>query len=156
MGSLWMAVAAHREAKAREIENILTLSEHHRNLWNGVAQRPELEWVIEPNVNFAKNPATLMEEVFLNESIAHFMTGWRVPKAGCITFTELAADVRRFFALPLPRAAREKTKKVSESAICAVCRADAFRNKHAVRKTAKKGEIQRCAATLTHSIDFHL
>lgn len=40
------AGAANREAKAREIENILTLSEHHRELWQDVAKRPDWAEVI--------------------------------------------------------------------------------------------------------------
>jgi hypothetical protein len=35
IGSLLMTAAASRRvAKAREIENLLTITENHRNLWN--------------------------------------------------------------------------------------------------------------------------
>ena len=49
IGSLLMATAAaNREARAKETENILALSEHHRNLWIVIAQRPEFPNVILP------------------------------------------------------------------------------------------------------------
>jgi hypothetical protein len=51
------------------------------------------------------------EEEFLNLVMAHFQTSWRIAKVGgIITLGELAADVRGFFSLPLPRAVWEKTK----------------------------------------------
>ena len=112
IGSLAMAASAsNREAKAKEIENILTLSEHHRNLWTVVTQRPELERIFQSDVDVLKSPATVVENVFLNEIIVQFLTGWRVAAAGGVTtLGELAADVRAFFSLPLPRAVWEKTK----------------------------------------------
>lgn len=108
---LMAAAAANREAKAKEIENLLTLSEHHRNLWTAISQRPELERIFQTDVDVLTSPASVVEEVFLNEAIVQFLTGWRIATAGGITTVrELAADVRGFFSLPLPRAVWEKTK----------------------------------------------
>jgi hypothetical protein len=57
------------------------------------------------------SPVTVAEEEFLNLVMAHFQTSWRIAKVGgIITLGELAADVRGFFSLPLPRAVWEKTK----------------------------------------------
>ena len=113
VGSLLMAAAAaSREAKAREIENILTLSAHHRSLWSFVAEKPELERIFNPNADALMKPATVSEELALNEIFAHFLTGWRVAGAGGMTsLRELSADVADFFSLPLPRAVWEKTKR---------------------------------------------
>lgn len=113
IGSLSMAAAAsNREARAKETENLLTLSEHHRNLWAVITQRPELERIFQTNMDVLKSPATPVEDVFLNEAIVQFLTGWRIATAGGITTVrELAADVRGFFSLPLPRAVWERTKE---------------------------------------------
>jgi len=112
MGSLWLtAAAAIREAKAREIENLLTIAQNHRELWSGVCQRRELDRIFQTDVNVETVPATVVEGEFLNLVMVHFQTGWRIAKAGGITtLNELAADVRGFFSLPLPRAVWEKTK----------------------------------------------
>lgn len=112
VGSLLLAAAAaSREAKAREIGNILTLSAHHRSLWSFVAEKPDLQRILNPNTDALIKPATVSEELALNEIFTHFLTGWRVASAGGITsLRELSADVADFFSLPLPRAIWEKTK----------------------------------------------
>ena len=94
-----------------EIQNLLTLSEQHRNLWKEAYQREELQRVFREDVDLLGTPATVAEEEFLNVVIVQFQVGWHVGKAGgIITTRELSADVRGFFRLPLPRAAWEKTK----------------------------------------------
>jgi len=112
IGSLLLtAAAARREAKAREIENLLTISNHHRELWGGVHQRVELKRIFREDAQALTASVTMDEEEFLNLVMAHFQTSWRIAKVGgIITVKELAADVRGFFSLPLPRAVWEKTK----------------------------------------------
>jgi hypothetical protein len=112
ISSLWLATAAaSREAKAKEIENLLSLSEHHRELWKTVAQRKDLARIFQPDADALLIPATVEETEFLNLVIVHFQTGWWIARAGGITtLKELKADARSFFALPLPRTVWEKTK----------------------------------------------
>jgi len=105
------ALSARREAKAQEIENLLTISEHHRALWGEVSQRRELDRVFQSNVDFRTKPITVAEEEFLNLVIVQYLTGWRIAKTGGITtLKELATDVADFFTLPLPHAVWEKTR----------------------------------------------
>jgi hypothetical protein len=112
IGSLWLAAAAaNRDARAKEIENLLSLSEHHRELWKSVPQRKDLQRVFQADANVLLTPATVTETEFLNLVIVHFQTGWWIARAGGITtLKELKADARSFFSLPLPRAVWEKTK----------------------------------------------
>lgn len=103
--------AARREAKSREIENLLTISEHHRSLWNEAHQRQDLERIFRAEVDVLKNPITVAESEFLNFVLGHFQAGWILSKSGAaISLNEMRADVKDFFALPLPRAVWEKTK----------------------------------------------
>ena len=113
MGSLLLAAAAARRgAKAREIENLLTITENHRNLWNEAHQRDDLARIFQTDIDALKNPATVAETEFLNVIFNHYQTGWNLSKAGAVvTLAEMKADVRGFFSLPLPRAVWEKTKK---------------------------------------------
>lgn len=113
IGSLWAATsAANRDAKAKEIENLLTLSEHHRELWKEVPQRKDLARIFCQDANALLTPATMAEAEFLNLVIVHFQTGWWIARAGGITaLQEMKADIRSFFTLPLPRAVWEDTKQ---------------------------------------------
>jgi len=105
------AAMARREAKAREVENLLTLTELHRELWNGISKRPELKRIFQADANVLKKPITVAESEFLNLAFVHFQTGWTVARSGAlISLSDLKADVREFFALPLPRSVWENTK----------------------------------------------
>jgi hypothetical protein len=112
IGSLWLATgAANRDARAKEIENLLSLSEHHRDLWKEVPQRKDLKRVFQADANVVSTPVTVAETEFLNLVIVHFQTGWWIARAGGMTtLSEMKVDVRGFFSLPLPRAVWEKTK----------------------------------------------
>jgi hypothetical protein len=113
MASLWMtAGASNREAKAREVETLLTLADQHRGLWSTLRQHPELERVLKVDADTLVLPPAVAEEEFINSVMLHFQTTWRIANAGgVITLKELATDVRGFFSLPLPHAVWEKTKK---------------------------------------------
>jgi hypothetical protein len=112
MGSLWLtAAAAAREAKAREIENLLTIGQHHRELWSGAYQRPELQRIFQANSDALAIPPKVAEEEFLNLVIVQYQITWSIAKTGgLVTLKELAADMRGFFSLPLPHAVWEKTR----------------------------------------------
>jgi len=116
LGSLvggWIAVAAFQRNRERDIkEDQNALSKAHENLWSNVRDKPELRRVLLTEVDLGKKPLTTQEEVFLNLVFVHFERGWEAAKTNKIlTMEAYTADVRGFFALPLPRAAWEKIKK---------------------------------------------
>jgi hypothetical protein len=113
IGSLWVAaVAANRESRTKGIENLLSLSEHHRELWKEIPGQNDLVRIFQPDADTLLVPVTMAEAEFLNLVIVHFQTGWCIAKAGGFTtLAEMKADVRSFFTLPLPRAVWEKTKQ---------------------------------------------
>jgi len=62
-----------------------------------------------------EKPVTVAEKEFLNLVFVHYQTGWTVVKSGALMrLTEMKTDIRDFFALPLPRAVWEKTKKLRD------------------------------------------
>jgi hypothetical protein len=113
IGSLWMAIAAaHREAKAKEVENLLALSAHHRELWGTLSTRRELERILDGNADVLKCPITAAEKEYINLVMVFYRTTWGIAlSGGMITLKELTADVRGFFALPLPHAVWEESKQ---------------------------------------------
>jgi len=112
IGSLLLTMsAARREAKSREIENLLTLSDHHREVWNSLRERPELDRILRTDADVLAKPITAAEEESVNLVMVQYLTAWRVAKAGgIVTLEELAADARGFFSLPLPQAVWKRTR----------------------------------------------
>ena len=112
LGSLWLAViAAHREARAKEGENLLTIAEQHRVLWSEACNRKDLQRVFLADVDLAR-PMSIAEAEFLRMVISHFQTIWLIARSGgLLTLHELALDAGDFFRLPLPRQVWEETKK---------------------------------------------
>ena len=110
-GLLFTGLAARREARSRKTSDILTLLEQHRELWSEIHRRPELARVILPEVDLVASPLSVPEERFLNLVIVHFHTGWQLAVDRVVHTPEImAADVRGFFTLPLPRAVWEQSK----------------------------------------------
>lgn len=109
---LFTGIGLHREAKAKEVENFLTQTQHHRELWSLFIGNKDLERIFNADVDVTKNPPTAAETELLNLMFVNFQNGWRVAKAGGITtLREIREDVESTFPLPLPRAVWEKTKK---------------------------------------------
>ena len=109
---LFAGIGVHREAKAREVENLLTLAAHHRELWSHFIGKKELERVFNPSVNLNETPPTVAETEFLNLLIVQIQTGWRIATGGGITsLNEMQSDIQGTFSLPLPRAVWEQTKR---------------------------------------------
>jgi len=109
---LFAGLGLHREASAKEIQNLLTLAEHHRDLWSKISGNKDLVRIFKADADVEQNPPTIAESEFLNLVLVHFETGWSVANAGGITtLLDMQLDVRGFFSLPLPRAVWEKTKK---------------------------------------------
>lgn len=111
-GILLAASAANREAKAREIQNLLTIAEHHREVWAELLSSPELKRILQPNANVVTEPPTSREEASVNLVIVQYLKAWRIAKfGGLLSLKELAVDAGAFMALPLPHAVWENTKK---------------------------------------------
>ena len=110
-GLVFTAVTVHRDARHRHVSNMLTLLEQHRDLWTEVHSRPELARVMATEVDLLTRPLTVPEERFLNLVIVHFHTGWQLARDRVIhSLAVMAADVRGYFSLPLPRAVWEQSK----------------------------------------------
>lgn len=130
VASLWFTAAGLiREAKAKEIENLLTIAEHHRDLWAKAYERPELARIFQVDADVASKSLTVAEAEFLNLVLVQYQITWFVAKAGgLVTEKELATDVNDFFALPLPRAVWERTKTSRNSKFVRFIE-DALRNR---------------------------
>jgi len=110
-GLVFTGITIRQSTRARRASDLLSLTDQHRELWNEVYTRPGLERVFAPHADLVGKPVTVAEERFLNEVIVHFQMGWQLATAGSLlTLDAMKADVRAFFALPLPHAVWEATR----------------------------------------------
>ena len=115
-GLLFTAASVRRDTKTRRINDMLKLKEEHRELWSELHRRPDLTRITDTNVDLLETPVTSAEEKFLNLVIVHFNTGWHLSNAGVgAKRSDLKADIRGFFKLPIPHLVWENSKGFRES-----------------------------------------
>jgi len=117
IGSLvFTGVSLRQETHSRRASDLLTLTEHHRDLWQEVYCRPGLGRIYAEEVDLISSPVTVAEERFLNEVIVHFHTAWQLVSQGSLLSLEtMRVDARTFFMLPIPQAVWKQTKANRDS-----------------------------------------
>ena len=109
-GLLFTALSIRRDTRARRLGELLSLYEHHREIWNEYRQRPELARALAPTVNFVE-PINEQEREFINQVIVHFSVSFLAAReGGLVTLKALAADAQSFFKLPMLRRVWNETK----------------------------------------------
>ena len=114
-----------RDRRTRRIGDVLTLAQHHRDLWGDMHRRPELSRVTSSDPDLLACPITTAEEEYLHLVIMHFCTGFLLAREGSlITLSTLAVDAGSFLSLPLPRVVWEQTRHLRDpDFVCFVERA---------------------------------
>lgn len=104
-GLLLTTISLRSETKTRRIANLLKLTEHHREIWSKLIERPSLARVLDPDVNLLTNPITLAEQSYVNMLIQHLSSAFQAMNSGLTIKPEgLRRDVQWFFSLPIPQA----------------------------------------------------
>src|SRR6266511_5400337 len=70
-GLLFTAFSLRAEAKARQLGNLLTLTESHRDIWARLYEDPDLSRVLEREVDLSQSPIPVKEKLFLTSPILH-------------------------------------------------------------------------------------
>ena len=110
-GLLFTAVSLRSETKTRRIENLLTLTENHRELWSRLFEDHNLDRVMDAAPDLSKRPLSREESIFVNLVIQHLNGAYEALKTGLTIKPEgLREDVGEFFLLPIPRMIWERIK----------------------------------------------
>jgi len=110
-GLLFTAFSLRIDAKSRLMENLTSLTEHHREIWTQIYQNPELKRILESKVDLHKKPINREEELFVNLVILHLFSAFRAMESGMFMKPEgLEKDIKWFFSLPIPKAVWLKLK----------------------------------------------
>jgi hypothetical protein len=104
-GLVFTGFSFRADARARRVGSLLTITEHYRNIWTGLYQRPELARVLSASADVVASPLTHEEELLARLLILHLNAVFRAQKDRVILKVEgLEKDIQWFFALPLPKA----------------------------------------------------
>lgn len=108
----WAAIHSIREeTKERKIHNLFTLTDAHREIWSKLYEHPELSRVLAERVDFKIEPLTRDEELFIHTLILHLRAGFKARKLGMQFDDDVVnADIRQFFARPIPAAVWDRSK----------------------------------------------
>jgi hypothetical protein len=104
-GLLFTSHALRRDEKARRVSNLIELTRQHRELWMRLLEQSELFRILHPDANLLKKPMTEKEERFVRFLILHLNAFYQAIKADFLDQPAgLRADIKTFFALPIPQA----------------------------------------------------
>lgn len=110
-GLVFTAHAIRRDERARQITNMLAVSEQSTSIWNKLSERSQLSRILKKDVDLSKQPVSDEEWAFVKTLLLHLDTVRRAMKAGLfIKIKGLQSDIRFFLSLPIPKAVWEKIK----------------------------------------------
>ena len=129
-GLLFTGFALRGEAKARRLANFLTLTEHHRDLWTRVHERPELARVLSEDPELTAHPITEEEDLFVNLLVIHLNSTFLAIREGALVRPDhLQEAVRWLYTRPIPRAVWERTKQFQDRKFVAFVESSLHRGK---------------------------
>ena len=105
IGSLTFAGAAfRRDHRSRRIENLLNLTQNHREIWKELLRDQRLKRILDAGVDPVAEPITREEDIFVNLVVQHLnFVFYAIRDELTIDPTGLRRDVRQFFSLPIPK-----------------------------------------------------
>ena len=115
-GFLLVGIAFLLEARARRVQNLIQLTQQHRELWERMYSQPELTRILDPDADLAKTGVTAEEEMFVVFIILHLSSTYYAIRSGFFQKPHgLRKDIERFFSLPIPRAVWERVKILQDA-----------------------------------------
>lgn len=108
---VFTSVSVGRDARARRVENFLSLVHEHRELWLEIYRQPDLHRILDPMADLVAKPVTMPEDRLVNLLLIHLNTFWELGREGSVRMPDgVAADVRAFLELPVPREVWRRSK----------------------------------------------
>ncbi len=105
IGSLTFTGAAfRRDHRSRRIENLLNLTQNHREIWKELLRDQRLKRILDAGVDPVTEPITREEDIFVTLVVQHLnFVFYAIRDELTIDPTGLRRDVRQFFSLPIPK-----------------------------------------------------
>lgn len=114
-GLIFAALSIRRDARMRRVSNYLALVREHRELWLEVYREPALHRILDQTADLVAHPVAVAEERLVNLLLVHLNTFWELDRQRSIVMPEgVAADIRAFISLPVPRTVWLQTKRLRD------------------------------------------
>lgn|ERR1043166_4586254 len=114
-GFLFTASSLRIDAKVRQVQNLLRITEHHRSLWSRLLENPDLNRVTDPNPDLEKDPITPQERLFVLFVVLHLNAVFNAMRHGMFAAPgRIREDIRQFFAKPIPRFLWQQIKDLQD------------------------------------------
>ena len=110
-GLLFTAYTVQFDGKARKVENLLSITASHREIWSELYNRPALERILLPSANIVTKPVTRDEEMFVHLVFLHAGAAYQAIKEKLFEKPHgLEADLGMFLSLPIPEVVWERMR----------------------------------------------
>jgi hypothetical protein len=103
-GLVFTALALRADTKSRRAENLIRITENHRDLWTRFDAVPTLRRVLDPHPDLDAQPITHEEARFVQFMILHLHTTFHLARSGLYQQPKsIKDDVRSLLTFPVPR-----------------------------------------------------
>ncbi|WP_395746693.1 hypothetical protein [Prosthecobacter sp.] len=110
-GLCYTSVSFQESARARRIDNLLKLTEQHRNIWEKIQGNPALARIRADDTDLIKHPVTMEEAQFVTFLILHIHCWYRAMlDKEVVSLEGMKRDVRGILSRPVPRHVWEQRK----------------------------------------------
>lgn len=107
----YTAVNFRESARSRRIDNLLKLTEQHRDIWEKSLDNPALARVRDPNADLSIKPVTADEAQFVTFLILHIHCWYRAMLDRKVMSLEgMKRDIKGILSRPIPRHVWEERK----------------------------------------------
>ena len=107
----YTAVSFRESARSRRIDNLLKLTEQHRNIWEKSQDNPALARVRDPKADLSRKPVTGEEAQFVTFLILHIHCWYRAMlDREVISLDGMKRDIKGILSRPIPRHVWEERK----------------------------------------------
>ena len=111
-GLFFTAVTLRADAQARRVNNLITITQNHQDIWTHLYAHPKLLRVLDKAADLKSMPVTVEDELFVTSLILHLNSAYYAMQTGMFMKQEgLQRDIQLFFSLPIPRAVWATMKK---------------------------------------------
>jgi hypothetical protein len=108
---VFTAVSFREDTRSRRLNNLVRLTEQHREIWNENQNNPKLARIRDPKADLYTKPVTTEEAQFVMLLMFHLHCWYRAILGREIFDLEgLEKDIRSFFSRPVPKHVWEERK----------------------------------------------